>query len=68
MGLGKTVRADHNSLVGELDLDINVNTVKSFLEDGEEKEALYEAFLDEFKKYTPTVKKCQERLRIKNRR
>ena len=57
MGLGKTVRADHNSLVGELDLDINVNTVKSFLEDGEEKEALYEAFLDEFKKYTPTVKK-----------
>ena len=37
MGLGKTVRADHNSLVGELDLDINVNTVKSFLEDGEEK-------------------------------
>ena len=40
-----------------MDLDINVNTVKSFLEDGEEKEALYEAFLDEFKKYTPTVKK-----------
>ena len=57
MGLGKTVRADHNSLVGELDLDINVNTVKSFLEDGEEKDALYEAFKNEFNKYTSTIKK-----------
>ena len=57
MGLGKTVRADHNSLVGELDLDINVSTVKSFLEDGEEKDALYEAFKNEFNKYTSTIKK-----------
>ena len=48
---------DHNSLVGELNVDVAVNTVKTSLEDTEAEKALKAAFLKEFQKYKPSVRK-----------
>lgn len=48
---------DHNSLVGELNVDVAVNTVKTSLEDTEAEKALKEKFYKEFQKYKPFVRK-----------
>jgi len=47
---------DHNSLVGELNVNVAVNTVKTTLEDSEAEKALKEAFYKEFQPYKPTVR------------
>ncbi len=48
---------DHNSLVGELNVDVAVNTVKTALEDTEAEKALKASFFKEFQKYKSYVRK-----------
>lgn len=53
---GAAPHNDHNSLVGEINIEINVNTVKNAIEDSDSNEAMSKALNSEFKKYKKTIK------------
>ena len=53
---GAAPHNDHNSLVGEINIEINVNTVKNAIEDSDSNEAMLKALNAEFKKYKKTIK------------
>ena len=46
----------HNVLVGEINIEINVNTVKNAIEDSDANEAMSRALNNEFKKYKNSIK------------
>ena len=50
------VHNSHNVLVGEINIEINVNTVKNAIEDSDANDAMSRALNNEFKKYKNSIK------------
>ena len=53
---GAAPHNSHNSLVGEINIEINVNTVKNAVEDTDAHEAMSAAINKEFKQYKTSIK------------
>ena len=53
---GAAPHNSHNVLVGEINIEINVNTVKNAIEDSDANDAMSRALNNEFKKYKNSIK------------